>query len=89
MSRPRFDLYEAKDGWRWRLLASNGRIQAESGEAYTRRHDAMRAIRQVRSIAPKALIPTTEKQRVKNGKALKIPKPVFSDLAPPWPESLQ
>lgn len=28
------DIYKAKDGWRWRLWAKNGRIVAESGEAY-------------------------------------------------------
>ena len=28
------EIYKAKDGWRWRLWARNGRIVAESGEAY-------------------------------------------------------
>ena len=28
-------LYEAQDGYRWQLRAGNGRIIAESGEAYT------------------------------------------------------
>lgn len=28
-------LYEAEDGYRWHLRAGNGRIIAESGEAYT------------------------------------------------------
>lgn len=28
------EIYRAKDGWRWRLWAKNGRIIAESGEAY-------------------------------------------------------
>lgn len=31
------EIYEAKDGWRWRLWARNGRVIAESGEAYKRR----------------------------------------------------
>ena len=30
-------LYKAKDGWRWRAVAGNGRIVAESGEAYNGR----------------------------------------------------
>lgn len=34
-------------GWRWRLVASNGRIVADSGEAYTRKADVKRAIRGV------------------------------------------
>ena len=33
-------IYEAKDGWRWRARSSNGKIVAESGEAYKRRYDA-------------------------------------------------
>lgn len=32
-------VYYAKDGWRWRLIAPNGKITAESGEAYKRRYD--------------------------------------------------
>ena len=43
MSCPRFQIYKAKDGWRWRLLAANGRTLA-SGEAFTRKADAERAV---------------------------------------------
>lgn len=35
--------YKAADGWRWRLTARNGRIVADSGEAYSRRDGAERA----------------------------------------------
>lgn len=28
------EAYKAKDGWRWRIWSKNGRIVAESGEAY-------------------------------------------------------
>jgi len=31
--------------WRWRLLARNHRIVADSGEGYSRRRDAHRAVR--------------------------------------------
>lgn len=48
MKAPRFQVYPAKDGYRWRLKAANGRIIAESGEAYTRRRDCIRAVRVVR-----------------------------------------
>jgi len=34
---------KAKDGWRWHMRTRNGRIVAESGEAYTRHVDAQRA----------------------------------------------
>jgi uncharacterized protein YegP (UPF0339 family) len=37
------EIYPAKDGWRWRARMRNGRIVAESGEAYTRKADASRA----------------------------------------------
>ena len=40
-----FHVYQdAALGWRWRLVAANGRIVADSGEAYTREHDVRRAI---------------------------------------------
>ena len=38
----RFEVYRARDGWRWRLRAANGRIVA-IGEAHTRKADAVRA----------------------------------------------
>ena len=41
----KFEVYKDKAGeYRWRLLSSNGRIAADSGEGYTRREDAHRAI---------------------------------------------
>ena len=30
----RITVYEGSDGWRWRKQADNGRIVADSGEAY-------------------------------------------------------
>jgi len=45
MSGPRFQVYEDASGqYRWRLKAANGRIIAESGEAYTRKRDSSRAV---------------------------------------------
>lgn len=44
MKEARFVVYQAKDGWRWRLSAANGRIIADSAEAYTRKRDAVRAL---------------------------------------------
>jgi len=38
---------EAKE-WRWRLVASNGRIVADSGEGYTERNDCVEALDRVR-----------------------------------------
>lgn len=34
---PKFHVYEAADGWRWRLIATNGKIVADSGEAFAKR----------------------------------------------------
>ena len=39
----RFELYRDKRGdWRWRVVAANGRVLADSGEGYSRRCDALR-----------------------------------------------
>lgn len=46
----KFEVYEAKDGWRVRLRAANGRIIA-TGEAYTRERDAWRAVDTIRKTA--------------------------------------
>lgn len=37
-------IYKARDGYRWRLVARNGRLIADSGEAYSRKADAKRAV---------------------------------------------
>ena len=50
MRRPRFTVYQSADGWRWRLIAANGRIVA-TGEAHTRKRDAWRAVETVREVA--------------------------------------
>lgn len=39
-----FKVYMANDGIRWRALAGNARIIADSGEAYLDKRDAHRAI---------------------------------------------
>lgn len=50
MKQPRFEVYESKDGWRWRLIAANGRILA-SGESHTRKADAERAVATVKYVS--------------------------------------
>jgi uncharacterized protein YegP (UPF0339 family) len=39
-----FQIHKAKDGWRWRCLAPNKKIVAESGEAYAQRDGARKAV---------------------------------------------
>lgn len=44
----KFHIYkDSAGGWRWRLVADNNRIVADSAESYTRRVDVKRAIRAV------------------------------------------
>lgn len=44
MRPDRIDVYEDDQGeWRWRLIAPNGRILADSGEGYASRANARRA----------------------------------------------
>lgn len=52
----RIEFYKAIDGWRWRLLSSNGKITAESGEAYIRRYDCRAAAVRFQQTAPLARI---------------------------------
>lgn len=47
MKQARFEVYPSKDGWRWRLIAANGRILC-TGEAHTRERDAYRAVATVK-----------------------------------------
>lgn len=43
-----FEVYsDAAGEYRWRLIHRNGNIIADSGEGYTRRHDATRAVRRL------------------------------------------
>jgi len=45
-----FEVYrDNAGGWRWRLVHRNGNILADSGEAYTRRNDANRAVERIRT----------------------------------------
>ena len=54
---PRFELFPDSAGeWRWRLVASNEQIIADSGEGYTSKQGARRGIRSVKRAAPEAAI---------------------------------
>ena len=49
MNRPRFTIYQdTAGGWRWKLQSRNGRVIADSGEAYTERRHAVRAVAALR-----------------------------------------
>jgi len=42
-----YQIFKAKDGWRWRLKSSNGRILADSGEAYQRKSGLMKTLNSI------------------------------------------
>lgn len=47
-----FVIYKDKSGqWRWRFVAANGRIMADSAEGYVSRSNAARALRRFRELA--------------------------------------
>lgn len=54
---PHFEVYKDKGSeWRWRMIASNGRIVADSGEGYSSKSGARKAIENVQSDAGTATI---------------------------------
>ncbi len=54
---PQFDAYEDLVGkWRWRLLGSDGRTVATSGESFGSHWHALRAAENVRGVATGAQI---------------------------------
>ena len=53
--RATFELFHDSAGeWRWRLVASNGNIIADSGEGYRSKQGAERGIESVKRSAPDA-----------------------------------
>lgn len=59
MAKPKWTLHSYKDKayfWRWRLVARNGKIIADSGEGYSSRTNALRAARKLVIIAVQAVI---------------------------------
>ena len=50
--RPVFEIYrDAAGEWRWRLVAGNGRIVADSGEGYSRKASARCAAARAAALA--------------------------------------
>lgn len=44
------EVYRGQDGWRWRLVAANGKIVADSGESYVKRSAILKAIDRVKDL---------------------------------------
>jgi uncharacterized protein YegP (UPF0339 family) len=56
-AQPRFELFNDTAGeWRWRLVATNGEIIADSGEGYTSKQGAKRGIESVKRVAEDATV---------------------------------
>ena len=56
-AEPVFELYQDRASeWRWRLVAPNGNIIADSAEGYTSKQGAKRGIRSVKRNAASAEI---------------------------------
>ncbi len=54
-SKASFEVYrDNADEWRWRLVASNGNIIADSGEGYKSKQGVQRGIESVKRTAPHA-----------------------------------
>jgi uncharacterized protein YegP (UPF0339 family) len=51
----KFEIYQAEDGFRWRLRARNGKIIADGAEAYKRASAALRMIMKITDIDHKKL----------------------------------
>jgi len=41
---PHVEMYQAKDGWRWRARAANGKIVADGAEAYKTKAGLLRGL---------------------------------------------
>ncbi|WP_436926557.1 HVO_2922 family protein [Halosimplex amylolyticum] len=55
MSKATFEVFrDSADEWRWRLVAANGNIIADSGEGYQSKQGVERGIRSVKRSAPGA-----------------------------------
>lgn len=70
----------AIDGWRWHLLAQNGKIIAESGEAYATRSGCVRSIKRLLIVAG-----TSDFIKSKNNSWLLVPRLVESYKADFFP----
>lgn len=52
-----FELYkDAKGEWRWRLVANNRKLIADSGEGYRRRHECHNAVERVKKLCAVASV---------------------------------
>lgn len=53
----RWEVYQSKGQWYWRLLAPNGKTIADGAEGYTSEHAAKKAVVRVRCYSSAAMTP--------------------------------
>ena len=59
----KIEIYEDDAGeWRWRMVARNGKIVADSGEGYRRRLGALRAVLRLLEVVRAREVPIVEVQ---------------------------
>lgn len=60
----KFEVYrDSSNYWRWRFVAPNGKVLADSGQGYSRRIDALKGILSVRGAARFVNIPEADRGR--------------------------
>lgn len=47
MRKGKVILYKSRNGWRWRVVASNGHVLANAGQGYSRLCDCTRSLERV------------------------------------------
>lgn len=60
LKQPLFEVYEAKDGWRWALKSKNGRIIADSGQAYSSKRKAIDSVANMINTVVKSRVDVVE-----------------------------
>lgn len=59
--KPTFEVFQDNAAeWRWRLVASNGKIIADSGEGYQSKQGVKRGIESVKKSVPRAEVEMLE-----------------------------
>lgn len=57
-------VYKGTDGWRWRLQARNGKIVADSAEAYARKRNAEKAALSLLNATIELIVEPTPPQKL-------------------------
>lgn len=65
LRRDRVIVYrDVASDWRWRYVAQNSHVMADSGQGYSRRIDCMRAARRVVGLRPRLVAVVVEPEGV-------------------------